>query len=660
MLSPGSPARGAFRAGAILLFLAGLTPFWSVRDVSFLKDDLNLLQLAGPDGRASFDAWVHWFGWPKGVYAHDQFYRPLPMLLGFAEFAAAGPVPGAFRVSNLIVHAAVGVLLASLLQRLTRGKRPFASLLVGLLFVLHPAHGEAVVWIAQRFVLHAAFWTLLALHGLESFLSGRRFGGAVLATFATLAAVLSKETAAAAPALYGAYALLRPDERPLPERVRTAVKVAAVSGLATATVLGLRYALFGAVSGTYGGVSIAEYARSRRTFERLPESLWNGLVGCNAAEAPAAFRTAVAGAIAALVGLALLALWRARRDPDARRVAVFGVAFAAASLGPMLPVFYCEPWLAGARFLYQPFLGVAAALAAGMFAATSRRPYGATTAVAVFAVAGAANLPAYRGADLQIAAVREGLLAAAAARPEAAFVLHRTPTEFRGVPTIDLYAPLLVKPPLHQGPAVPVFPVVAGGETTFDAAAFARFRADHPGRPLEHLYCVDRPPGIAPLFAPAAAALGEAPVVRAPEDGAAFLVANRRGLPVDAAVESAAAETGPEFRFRGVADAARYRFRFALAEGGLPEPLPAPRTFALTREVAALRRDGEDLLYRFADGADELPAGAPDPWLHLMRHGFDPPPLLASCEIEALDARGRTLGVSAPRRIVVFPRPASP
>jgi hypothetical protein len=43
-----------------------------------------------------------------------------------------------------------------------------------------------------------------------------------------------------------------------------------------------------------------------------------------------------------------------------------------------------------------------------------------------------------------------------------------------------------------------------------------------------------------------------------------------------------------------------------------------------------------------------------------MRHGFDPPPLLASCEIEALDARGRTLGVSAPRRIVVFPRPASP
>lgn len=662
MLSAARPGAPLARLGAaLLLAVAAAAPFVGLLDVHFLKDDLNLKQFADEAGRPSWDAFVRWFLWPKGAYAHDQFYRPLPMLLGYCEFSLAGPDPRVMRASNVVFHALNAVLLAAVLDRLTGRRRPYAALFAGLLFALHPAHGEAVVWIAQRMVVHQLFWTLVALLGLDAWLSRRSRGGLAVVAVASLAAALTKETAAALPAVFGLFACAHPSTSGgfVAAAVR-GTKVAAAALPVPALVLGLRYALFGTVSGSYGGVPVAEYAARHRTFERLPESLGNGLLGANPYEAPQPFRVALGAILVAAAAAGLWAACRGLRDGRVRAAFVFGLGFAAVSLAPMLPIFYCEPWLAGARFLYQPIAGLAVAAVAGAFRAVEapRRPPTLAPAAAVVvaaAVAGAVGLSAYRGADRQIRAVRDGALREAAARPDAAFVLHRTPAEFHGVPTIDLYAGLLVAPPL-----APVrrelFAIVAGGERTFDAAGFAAWR-DGParGRPLVHLRVVDDPLGVGALFGPARAAAGDAPALFAPEDGACVACPDLRGVAPDGAA-ALAAPTAPALVFAPVAGAATYRLSLVLAEASSPPT--TPRALTLNLDPARhLERDGDRLRYRFARGAVELPPGGPDAWTHLATNGFEPPPLFVAWSLEAVDAAGRTAGVSEERRLVVFPVP---
>ena len=652
--------------GYLVLFVAGLAPFAGLLDVSFLKDDLNLMQLAGPDGRASFDAYMRWFGWPLGVYEHDPFYRPLPMLLGYCEFALFGANPAGFRTSNLVFHALNGVLLASLVDRMTGRRRPYAALLAGLLFVLHPAHGEAVVWIAQRFVVHSAFWTLAALHGLESFLASRSRLGAVGAALAAVAAALSKETAAVMPAIFAAYVLCREDGGSLRNRMRTAILAGLAAAPIAALVVALRFALFGAWTGTYAGVPVAEYARTRGTYERFPESLWNGLVGVNPYEASSAFRSAAALLVGILLLAGVTALIRARKSSATLRTALFGVLFAAISLAPMLPIFYCEPWLAGARFLYQPLAGLSALMIAGAYGRANGdgilpRPWPAVAAVVLFAVVGAVNGEAYRGADRQIRGLQEGILREDDAAARTAFVLHRAPAEHHGVPTVDLYVPLLVRPPLTDGREVLVFPIVAGAERRFDAEGFARFRSGHPEARTEHLYFHATPPGVGRLFGTPRKSAGYAPELFAPEDGAILTVPDLRGRAVDAASDAAIVASAPVLGFGPAADAARYRLHVSLAEAGTSERPVSPRSFALTLDPKTrLKRFGTGFRYRFSDGAEEFPSGTPDPWTHLARSGFEPPPLLIVWSVEALDAAGRSIGVSDERRMVVFPQDPAP
>jgi tetratricopeptide (TPR) repeat protein len=130
--------------------------------------------------------------------------------LSFAlSYAMGGYSPVAFRMGNIALHAANGVLLYALVLSLLAaprlrgaigGTRPGAfALAIAALFALHPTAAESVTYISQRFTSQAAFFSL---GSLLAYVRARHGGpGArnaallALATALCLAAMLTKETA---------------------------------------------------------------------------------------------------------------------------------------------------------------------------------------------------------------------------------------------------------------------------------------------------------------------------------------------------------------------------------------------------------------------------------------------------------------------------------
>ncbi|HYC78904.1 MAG TPA: hypothetical protein VEI02_14860 [Planctomycetota bacterium] len=666
--APSAPApppvapRPLGRGALLAIVLAGCAAYLGVLDVYFLKDDLNLLQLADDAGRPSWESWVARFGWPKGAYDHDQFYRPLPALFALGEFATGGPDPRVFRAVNILFHALNGALLAVLFHRTTGGRRPALAALLGLVFVVHPLHAEAVVWITQRFVVMATTWTLAALIALDAWIRRGGRGAVALCAFFTLLATLSKETAAAAPLLYGAYAFGHPAAGAGRARVGRALRVAAAACLATALTLGLRYALFGTWEGTYGGLPIAEYARVFRTYERLPQSLLAGFVAANPHVVPEAARTVALAGWTVAAGAALAALAPALKHRTMRGAALAFAAFAAGSLAPMLPIFYVEPWLVGARFLYQPWAGLVMLLGLGGLAprrdGRARSAWPAVLAATLGAALGLWNLRAYHGADAQIRGLQEALLRESRERPDAAFVVHGAPAEHRGVTTVDLYLDQLVRPPLADASVV-VFPLVAGRERLFDPERWAAARAAFGDRTPTHLRFEDDPPRLGALFGAALPAEGDdPPEVYAPLDGALVGCPDLRGRKLDAATRATIRATTPTIAFGRVPGAARYRLALTLREAAPIRDGVAPREAVLTLDPARhLVRAGTGYRYALDGGAEEIPEGGLDAWTNLAVNGYEPPPLLVAWRVEAVDAAGRTTGRSDLRRMAVLPVP---
>ncbi|MEE4286377.1 MAG: hypothetical protein V2I31_09520, partial [Mariniphaga sp.] len=113
-------------------------------------DDINIYE---NDNVVRFDV--------NGIFTHHVIgnYNPLTTLTFALEYQMAGENPFLYHLNNLILHVLCTLLVLLLMRKL--GLSFLVSLLVALLFGIHPMRVESVVWITERKdVLFGAFFLL--------------------------------------------------------------------------------------------------------------------------------------------------------------------------------------------------------------------------------------------------------------------------------------------------------------------------------------------------------------------------------------------------------------------------------------------------------------------------------------------------------------------
>jgi Tfp pilus assembly protein PilF len=161
--APG--AKSDADAFAVLgLLLLAVVPYLNSVWGSFVYDD-RLQVLENPYAH-SFRYLGKIFGttvWTfEGAQGVSNYYRPLMTFAYLLCYKLFGPIPFGFHLFNLILHAAVVLLLFAVTEQLF-GDR-LVSLVVAGLFALHPVHTESVAWIAAVTDLELTFFFLLTFY----------------------------------------------------------------------------------------------------------------------------------------------------------------------------------------------------------------------------------------------------------------------------------------------------------------------------------------------------------------------------------------------------------------------------------------------------------------------------------------------------------------
>jgi hypothetical protein len=185
---------------ALLLAIVGLIAivYWPVSNGGFVWADKTLFHNA---------AWLRYGdGWKRLIF-HDfydwvNYFRPLVVGLFVAEVRAFDTAPGQMHLVSLALHLGNTLLVGALAMRLTDRRRPttqqrILTVVAMLLYGLHPALIEPVVWIScQAELLVTLFWLLGLLANICVQHSALR--AAAVATCFFLAAC-AKESAAGLP-----------------------------------------------------------------------------------------------------------------------------------------------------------------------------------------------------------------------------------------------------------------------------------------------------------------------------------------------------------------------------------------------------------------------------------------------------------------------------
>ncbi len=160
MISADPPeARAGARAGA-LVALAAIAAYAAAPGTAFQYDDFRVVVIDG-----DVHSWTAWWASMPGM-------RPLTKASYVANWLAS-PAPAGFAIAGVAMHVASSLLVLALARRWLAAMAPglarpsFAALACALVFALHPAQTEAVVYIAGRSTALASLATLGALYAWE-------------------------------------------------------------------------------------------------------------------------------------------------------------------------------------------------------------------------------------------------------------------------------------------------------------------------------------------------------------------------------------------------------------------------------------------------------------------------------------------------------------
>ncbi|MBS0571264.1 MAG: hypothetical protein JSS28_11685 [Proteobacteria bacterium] len=148
------------------------------------------------------DEWKHFIF--RNFYDWTNYFRPLVVALFVAEVRGFDVHPGPMHAVSLLLHLANTALVALLARRLVQtppgaARRHGLTALATLIYALHPALIEPVVWVSSQFELVVNFFILLALLCNLAIRGSTRRAVAVSACF--FLAACAKESAVALPLL---------------------------------------------------------------------------------------------------------------------------------------------------------------------------------------------------------------------------------------------------------------------------------------------------------------------------------------------------------------------------------------------------------------------------------------------------------------------------
>ena len=171
-------------APVLLLALLTLGRFAPTLDNGFSLDDFNWLE------RARFSSTVVEFVLQPEP---GQLLNPVPRGLFWLLHLAAGLDPLPYRLAILMLHLVAALLLLALVSQLARDWR--VGLLAAVLFSLHTAYDEALLWVAALFHPLVAVLGLGALVAFVRHLDRPRIGTAAASSLLFAAACLTKASA---------------------------------------------------------------------------------------------------------------------------------------------------------------------------------------------------------------------------------------------------------------------------------------------------------------------------------------------------------------------------------------------------------------------------------------------------------------------------------
>jgi len=129
--------------------------------------------------------------WFTGAYL--SLYVPVPLFSYALDYQVCGAHPSCYHVTNLVIHIANGLLVYRIFTRFFPGR--LRVVLVALLFLVHPAQVEPVVWLSQRKTLLAGMFVFVSfLAYLKARETERMFPWMVFSAAALLLGLVSKPT----------------------------------------------------------------------------------------------------------------------------------------------------------------------------------------------------------------------------------------------------------------------------------------------------------------------------------------------------------------------------------------------------------------------------------------------------------------------------------
>jgi len=305
--------------------------------------------------------------WSGGVWG-----QPLKELRPFAALSLmidgrlwGGHVAG-YRIVNLALHLAATALVVRLAWRFAGG-RAQAALVAGLVFAVHPAHGEAVTWITGRPDLLGTVAALAFFVAGESYSANGRRRAAAGGLLALLVGVFTKEFCLTVPLLLVVrWAALDAHAGRVVWRRRGGLLLGAL--LVVACYALARRAAFGVdpTTGFFGWNDAPAWQRQAGYWGWLAPVLPFTTGAAWAATPAMEVLRAVWIAIAAAVALALV-LAAVRRAPWGGAVFFGGFWWLATTTGLFVAVYFSP------RHLYLPTAGVAVGVGLALGAGRVRR-----------------------------------------------------------------------------------------------------------------------------------------------------------------------------------------------------------------------------------------------------------------------------------------------